>query len=402
MKRETDQNIEIFRTLYFITLLEICLVWIFNMIELIVCLRLALNAMIGIVAVMLIYEKVKVLEAQEEKIENTNVTRWFIAIGYLVSLFWVLLSAREQVYELWMFGTIWIAFLVSPYMAMGFQVIFAYLYCVLNHMSVETFVLYVILGWVACGLSGHMKKKKAIVVSFIILISAHVTIIFLMNYFQFNLSTVYYMLYSIASFMIELLLVMMVDFIKERRKRKSNIEQSEKIDEKSKKSRYQVLLNLNFPLVKKMQERSKYLYRHSLKVAVEAGEAAKAIGANEQLAQVGGLYHDIGKILEGDDIENGKKLALEYGFPEEVIVIIESYNVKFNKPKTIEAAIVMFADNIISSMDVLQARHGDLTKNRHAIIRKIFEVRFEDGTLDESGLTFEQYRNLKKYFEEHI
>ena len=404
MKKETRQSVDTFRILFFITLIEICLTWMFNGIDTFWCLKLALNAIIGNAAIILLFEKIERLKQKEKDLENQKDKRWIIAIGYLVSLFWIILSIRENVYELWMFGSIWIAFLVSPYLAIGYHAIFAYLYCILNQTNAEYFVLYVILGWIICGLTECMKKKKTLPISIIILISSHITIILLTNHFRINLSTWYYILYSIISFIAELALIMAIHFVKEQREHTTNTQNSEKNEEfkeKSIKARYKMLLNVNFPLVKKIEERSKYLYKHSLRVAVASGEAAKLIGANEQLAQVGGLYHDIGKTLEGNYIENGKKLALEYGLPEDVIVIIESHNIKYSKPKTVEAAIIMFADSIVSAMEVLQARHGDLTKNRQAIIRKIFEVRFEDGTLDDSGLSFHQYRTLMKYFEEH-
>lgn len=403
MEKETEQSVDTFRILFFITLIEICLTWMFNVIDTFWCLKLALNAIIGIAAVMFVFGNSETFRKEAKTSENLKQNSWFIAIGYLISLFWVILSVREQVYELWMFGSLWIAFLVSPYLAMGYHIVFSYLYCILNRMSVEYFVLYVILGCIACGLTKYMnmKRKKTIPISVLILISSHITVIFLTNHFRFDLSIWYYILYSVVSFMAMLIFVMSVVSIKEKRETTEKAGENEKFNEKSIKARYKMLLNINFPLVRKIEERSKYLYRHSLRVAVASGEAAKAIGVNEQLAQAGGLYHDVGKTLEGNYIENGKKLALEYGLPEEVIVIIESHNVKYNRPKTIEAAIVMFADSIISSMEVLQARHGDITGTRQAVIHKIFEVHFEDGALDRSGLTFEQYRTLMKYFEEH-
>lgn len=402
MKEEAEQSVDTFQILFFITLIEICLTWMLNGMDTFWCLKLALNAIIGDAAVMLLITKSGIL--REKLLGIQRETKWLIAIGYLISFFWIILSVRGKVYELWMFGSIWIAFLASPYLAMGYHTIFSYLYAILNQISVEKFVLYVLFGWVMCGLTSSMKKKRKMPIAIVILISSHITVMLFVNQFQLNVSIGYEMLYAVLSFLAELMLVMAVCFVKEKRdgsERTNASEETAKLKEKNKKARYKMLLNIHFPLIRKIEERSKYLYKHSLRVAVASGEAAKMIGADEQLAQVGGLYHDIGKIEEGDYIENGQKLALEYGLPEDVQVIIESHNIKYNKPKTVEAAIVMFADNIVTSMEVLQARHGDLTKSRQAIIQKIFEVRFEDGTLDESGLDFSQYRTLMKYFEEH-
>ncbi len=55
------------------------------------------------------------------------------------------------------------------------------------------------------------------------------------------------------------------------------------------------LSDINNPLLRKMAEVAPGTFQHSMQVSMLAAEAARAIGANTQLARTGALYHDIGK-----------------------------------------------------------------------------------------------------------
>ncbi|MDE7160927.1 MAG: HDIG domain-containing protein [Muribaculaceae bacterium] len=56
------------------------------------------------------------------------------------------------------------------------------------------------------------------------------------------------------------------------------------------------LSDINNPLLRRMAEVAPGTFQHSMQVSTLAAEAARAIGANTQLARTGALYHDIGKM----------------------------------------------------------------------------------------------------------
>ena len=70
------------------------------------------------------------------------------------------------------------------------------------------------------------------------------------------------------------------------------------------------------------------------------------IGANEDLARAGGYYHEVGKVIGKNYIEEGLKLADDYSFPEELKLILKQHSIKHDKPTSIESAIVMISDNV--------------------------------------------------------
>jgi putative nucleotidyltransferase with HDIG domain len=166
------------------------------------------------------------------------------------------------------------------------------------------------------------------------------------------------------------------------------------------------LADLNQPLLKDLIVHAPGTWHHSVRVAVLAEQAARAIGANPLLARVMSLYHDIGKIgrpssfrenqTTGEDpndrlapeesaailrghVEEGLALAREHGLPAAVVAIIEEHHAdgvmdtfldkararardaghdavdeqlfryRGRRPHSKEAALVMLADQIESA-----------------------------------------------------
>jgi len=91
------------------------------------------------------------------------------------------------------------------------------------------------------------------------------------------------------------------------------------------------------------------LIQHSLEVSKIAGEVARSIGADINTAKVGGLLHDIGKILtdwdEGTHVERGVQLAKKFNFPEKIVNCIAEHHE--DKPfSSIESICVYLGDAI--------------------------------------------------------
>jgi len=179
----------------------------------------------------------------------------------------------------------------------------------------------------------------------------------------------------------------------------------------------------NQPLMKRLLVEAPGTYHHSMMVANLAEKAAIDIQANYQLARVGAMYHDIGKIEEPkyfsenqngenihDDlspdasahyiirhIEKGVSLAKEYKLPKNIIDIIKEHHgdsvvayfynkavshsdgfdidvEKFKyagpKPQTKEAAIVMLADCVDAAAKGFNMEERDMDQ----IVRLIDQV----------------------------
>jgi putative nucleotidyltransferase with HDIG domain len=195
-------------------------------------------------------------------------------------------------------------------------------------------------------------------------------------------------------------------------------------------------------LLKEMREKAPGTWSHSLSVAELAGQAAGAINAWEALASAGGYFHDVGKLKRPEmfienqttdlnphdsmdpresarliiaHIGDGVEMATREKLPRAVVDIIrqhhgttlaqyfyskarrdsehpesvreEDFRYRGPRPTTIEAAIVMLADQVASATKNLLSP-GEI----RSVVEKTVEGRDLEGELDDCHLT---RRNLK-------
>jgi len=119
-----------------------------------------------------------------------------------------------------------------------------------------------------------------------------------------------------------------------------------------------------YPLLGRMKYRTSYgqnLLVHTLEETKIGINIAQEIGANVDVVRLGCLFHDIGKILEGEGshVKLGVDLLKRYNFPEPIINAVGEHHE--DKPfSSIESIIVHLADAISASRP--GARYEDLEK----------------------------------------
>lgn len=155
----------------------------------------------------------------------------------------------------------------------------------------------------------------------------------------------------------------------------------------------------DYVLLEEMKKNSISLYNHSIEVAELSGRAAIAIGASEDLAFAGGLYHDVGKMAGTNYVHEGIKIANRYKLPTEVKNIIIEHNVKNRLPKSKEAAIVMLADTAVSAIEYLRTNNKSIDEVK--VFENSFITRLKNGALNDSGLTVEEFLTVKDVFMQH-
>lgn len=162
-------------------------------------------------------------------------------------------------------------------------------------------------------------------------------------------------------------------------------------------SSYDILCSTENELLQRLKEFSLSLHAHALHIADLSCRAAKEIGADEQLAMAGGLYHEIGKIKGKNYIEEGLQIAEDYAFPKELKAILKEHNIKYEKPSSVEAAIVMLTDNVVSTIDYI-SKTDDHKFTSDKIIDNIFQMRMEKGAFDKINLSLREFKQLKEFF----
>ncbi|MQC19017.1 MAG: ribonuclease Y [Chloroflexi bacterium] len=116
--------------------------------------------------------------------------------------------------------------------------------------------------------------------------------------------------------------------------------------------------NLNPEIVKTLGRlRYRYSYgqnqlRHCIETSWLAAALAHELGANVEIARLGGLLHDLGKAvdreMEGTHARLGAEIAKRFGVSREVVHCIEAHHEEV-PPETVEALIVICADAMSSS-----------------------------------------------------
>jgi ribonucrease Y len=117
-----------------------------------------------------------------------------------------------------------------------------------------------------------------------------------------------------------------------------------------------------YPLLGRMKFRTSYgqnLLVHTLEETKIGIHIAHEIGANVDIVRLGCLFHDIGKVLEGDGshVKLGVELLKRYNFPEPIVNAVGEHHE--DKPfSSVESVIVHIADAISAARP--GARYEDL------------------------------------------
>lgn len=111
--------------------------------------------------------------------------------------------------------------------------------------------------------------------------------------------------------------------------------------------------------------------KHSVEVAFLAAALASEIGANVEVCKKAGLLHDIGKAVDhevsGHHAHIGRDILKKFGFPEEIIHIVESHHGD-PPPRTVEAMVVEAANTIS------RGRPGATKENLDHFIKRLEEM----------------------------
>ena len=132
---------------------------------------------------------------------------------------------------------------------------------------------------------------------------------------------------------------------------------------------------------------------HTLEETKIAMQIANEIGANVEIVALGGLFHDIGKVVtdrEGSHIQLGADLLKKYKMPQEVINIVLEHHE--DKPfSSIESVIVYIGDAISG------ARPGARHEDYEDYVKRLREMEDIARTFEgvEDAYAFEAGRELR-------
>ncbi|HHV10769.1 MAG TPA: HD domain-containing protein [Clostridiales bacterium] len=355
------------------------------------------------------------------QLQVKKLAKTIIILGYLVSICLLLYIPNPEYYNFWMLGGLLVAILVDKKLGLLLHFNLSFLLGIAITMNVGTVLQVLVMGVMLCFLSGALQSKSTIIYAAIILLSMDITVAFVINNFKFDRISNYDYLLSMLSLLVVILLAFLISGLyysmlaaagdgtdnvggtvlsaqevgvtsvrTEEEPYAAMLSQGTRTD-------YSLLCDLNNVLLQRMRDYSEALYQHALRIGDLSRRAAKEIGADEALAFAGGLYHEMGKMVGKNYIEEGLFLAEEYGFPGELKTILREHNIKYEKPSSVEAVIVMLADNIVTTIEYIE-KNDDHKFTEQKIIENIFRMRLDKGTFDSANIALRDYKKLKEFF----
>jgi cyclic-di-AMP phosphodiesterase PgpH len=422
----------------------------------------AATARLGILTLVLTSIITFYIRLTEDRILEKKLSKTIVALGYLGSIALMLLVPGPEIFCFWMIGGLVTAMLIDGKLGLLFHFNLSFIMGISMSVRAEIIIQILIIGVLMSLLAGALKQKSSVIYAAIIILSSHITLSFALNNFIFESESNYnYLnsLFSILAVLVTAFFICMIyhsafgqeesesskdsitavhqadDFVKAAEIKDTKTEQSEfavtvselttealktfeaeavLTDQKTDatltlentgsqpnigiRTSYDILCDLDNELIKKMREFSESLYSHSVLIGDLSCRAAKEIGADEELAMAGGLYHEIGKLRGKNYIEEGLILAEEYAFPKELRAILKEHNIKYEKPSSVEAAIVMLSDNVVSTIEYIEkTEEHRFTTDK--IIDNIFIMRMDKGTFDLTSLSLNDFKKLKEFYQ---
>lgn len=364
----------------------------------------------------------------EEDIIKSKFTILILAICYIGSLGLLFIVKNPETDVFWMLGGLLVSMIVDRKLGFFLQFNLVFIYTVGFTARIETLLHLLLISCLMCALAKYLADKSTFVYGAIIVLSTNITLAFVFNNFIFEYkagfdylaSLINILIVIIVSFLLSTLLNLYFNKNEDRRTNllSNHIDKSENyevlIKEESMENyvednvennvlgtSYELLMDSNNDLLIQLKEYSGELYDHAHRVGDISSRAAKVISADESLAYAGGLYHEIGKIRLGNYIEQGLLIADEYQFPEKLKTIVKQHNIKYDKPTSVEAAIVMLTDHALATINYLD-NQGEHKYPIDKIIANIFQMRMEKGTFDESGLSIKDFKVLREFYVEEF
>ncbi len=166
------------------------------------------------------------------------------------------------------------------------------------------------------------------------------------------------------------------------------------------RDKYQEINDPEYELLARLKKENPKAYFHAVHTAYFSEKIAKKIGADELLAKAGGYYHKIGKMRGPQNLKNALAIADEHHFPPPLKELLKEYGGKNTVLRSREAAIVVFADAMVSSVTFLFEKDSSATLDYEKIVNVVFQKQMAGGILDYCLLTMEELTVIRKTFVE--
>ncbi len=315
---------------------------------------------------------------------------------YFGSFLMVIVSREVMVLNFWMAGTLLLGLYLHPYMGTAFQLILSVTYCMVNGFGMDSFVCVFTLGALCIFLSRFMNRLLNILFILLILLTTNGAFMLIQNNFEISYSSKIWMELVSTALLVILVYAVQTEFaaVTEQTEEKKTEPLLGKI--KKKKEERKIVFREEEAVTEEIKQFSYPLFKHCREIAELSKGAAKVVGANAELARIGGLYHEYGRVHGGRYVEEGVKMLRKHQVPKEIRKVVEEHNINYKMPTSREAVVVMLSDSIVSTIKYLEKRQENVPVDK--VVESIFNKRMEVGVFSSNQMSKEEIERLKQYY----
>ena len=166
------------------------------------------------------------------------------------------------------------------------------------------------------------------------------------------------------------------------------------------RDRYMEINDPECPLLVQLKDKSREEYYKAVHTAYLSDKIARKLGLDDKVTKAGGYYHRIGCLKGENSCESVLEIGKEYRFPPEVLEVLKEYLEKGSKIIHKEAAVIYFAEAVVSSILFLIANDRDAKLDYDQIIDTVFEKKQESDIFKQCQLSIGELNQMKKMFKE--
>jgi len=166
------------------------------------------------------------------------------------------------------------------------------------------------------------------------------------------------------------------------------------------RDRYMEINDPECPLLVQLKDKSKEEYYKAVHTAYLSDKIARKLELDDKVAKAGGYYHRIGFLKGENSCESVLEIGKEYRFPPEVLDVLEEYLKSGNRIIHKEAAVIYFAEAVVSSILFLMANDREAKLDYDKIIDTVFEKKQESDIFKDCQLSIGELNRMKKMFKE--
>lgn len=166
------------------------------------------------------------------------------------------------------------------------------------------------------------------------------------------------------------------------------------------RDRYMEINDPECPLLVQLKDKSRDEYYKAVHTAYLSDKIARKLGLDDKVTKAGGYYHRIGCLKGENSWESVCEIGKEYRFPPEVLDVLKEYLEKGSKIIHKEAAVIFFAESVVSSILFLMANDREAKLDYDQIIDTVFEKKQESDIFKQCQLSIGELNQMKKMFKE--